>query len=78
MIDKEDLLNRAMAAYFRAPPEGLEVRQQPGRAESGVAKVAGKRYVVLRNVHGILKVYRVRNDGMLKRLKRWPTELENR
>jgi hypothetical protein len=29
----------------------------------------------LRNVRGIMAVYRVRNDGALKRLKRWPEGL---
>jgi hypothetical protein len=32
--------------------------------------------VVLRNTRGVLKVYRVRNDGILKGLKRWPKEVE--
>jgi hypothetical protein len=36
----------------------------------------GKRYVVLRNTKGVLAVYRVRNDGILKGLRRWPAALE--
>jgi hypothetical protein len=36
----------------------------------------GRHYVVLRNVRGTLAVYRVRNDQMLKRLKRWPDALD--
>ena len=35
------------------------------------------RYVVLRNVNGILSVYRVRNDGKLKGLRRWPAALND-
>ena len=48
---------------------------QPSK-DSGVQEVNGKRYVVLRNVNGIMAVYRVRTDGILKGLKRWPKELE--
>jgi len=36
----------------------------------------GRRYVVLRDGSiDICAVYRVRNDGRLKRLKRWPAEV---
>jgi hypothetical protein len=31
---------------------------------------------VLRNVNGVLAVYRIRNDGMLKRVRRWPQAVE--
>ena len=48
---------------------------QPRISDSGLQTVGGKDYVVLRNVRGVLKVYRVRNDGVLKGLKRWPAEL---
>jgi hypothetical protein len=32
----------------------------------------GKDYVVLRNIRGVVKVYRVRSDGALKGLRRYP------
>ena len=48
---------------------------QPSK-DSGVQEINGKRYVVLRNLGGILAVYRVRTDGILKGLKRWPKELD--
>jgi hypothetical protein len=32
--------------------------------------------VILENVNGVLADYRVRNDGIIKGLKRWPKELE--
>jgi len=63
--------NRALAAYFRYG--GTE---QPNHGHSGEQEHNGKRYVVLRNVNGILAVYRITTDGQLKRLKRWPKELE--
>jgi hypothetical protein len=72
-MDHQNLLNRALAAYFKASSEGLPI--QPSN-ESGVEDVEGKKYVVLRNVNGLLKVYRVRNDGVLKGLKRWPAEIQ--
>lgn len=67
--DKSDLLRRAMSAWLRSG--GID---QPANTSS-VAEHGGKSYVVLTNVNGILGVYRVRNDGMLKRLKRWPSEV---
>ena len=66
-----DLLKRALAAYFRAG-EG----QQPSSFDSGLMVHDGHQYMVLRNSSGTLAVYRVRNDGMLKRLKRWPAVLD--
>jgi hypothetical protein len=74
MPHEAELVRRAMAAYFRKPKLPLEMTLQPSQA-SGVQTHAGKDYVVLHNVNGVLAVYRVRNDGMLKGLKRWPNEL---
>jgi len=70
-MDKDNLMRRAMAAYYRGADSGV---MQPSKS-SGVESVDGKHYVVLRNVNGLLAVYRVRNDGVLKGLKRWPAEL---
>jgi hypothetical protein len=72
IASEEQLTQRAFAAYFRsAAREGSLSPAQPANY-SGVEEHNGKRYVVLRNVHGILAVYRVRNDGVLKSLRRWP------
>lgn len=65
----DELTRRAFAAYFRTG--GTE---QPGKA-SGVVDRNGKLYVVLHNARGVLAVYRVRNDGMLRRMRRWPSDL---
>lgn len=70
MADTEDLVRRAMAAYFRSG--GTD---QPSTA-SCVAEHEGKAYVVLRNGGRTLAVYRVRTSGLLKRLRRWPTALD--
>ena len=71
-MDHQNLLNRAIAAHFRAATDGQPL--QPSK-DSDVREVDGKIYVVLRNVTGPLKVYRVRTDGVLKGLKRWPAEV---
>jgi hypothetical protein len=70
-MDNDDIYRRALAAYFRSG-----AIMQPAANLSGVFTAAGKHYVVLRSGADIYAVYRVRNDGMLKRLKRWPKELE--
>jgi hypothetical protein len=76
MIDSEDaLLNRAFAAQARAAARAGGAPLQPSK-DSGVTVVNGKQYVVLRNVNGILAVYRVRTDGVLKSLKRWPAGVD--
>ena len=69
---------RAMRAYFVASKKvvGLGVSQQPSSSSSAVEQYGGKVYVSLRNANGIVAVYRVRNDGMLKRLRRWPKGIE--
>jgi hypothetical protein len=70
----EELLTRAMHAFFVASRKNGLVFDQPSNS-SDVQQFAGKRYVILQNVNGVLAIYRVRNDGMLKRLKRWPDNL---
>lgn len=68
----DDLKRRAFAAWFRS---GSNI--QPGDGVSGVEEHGGKEYVVLRNgVDNVLAVYRVRNNGVLKGLKRWPKSIE--
>jgi hypothetical protein len=62
----EQLTTRALAAWFKSGTD-----EQPYNS-SGVRAVRGKDYVVLRNERGVLAVYRVRTDGRLKGLKRWP------
>jgi hypothetical protein len=65
-----DLEGRAFRAYFRSG--GVD---QPASGDPTVEH-GGKLYAVLSNVNGILAVYRVRNDGALKRLRRWPTAIQ--
>lgn len=72
----DELLRRGLSAYYRTAAKEAGQAAQPSSSESGVREVDGRKYVVLRNVTGILFVYRVRTDGMLKGLKRWPAALE--
>lgn len=76
-MDKQGLLRRAYSAYFRTAQSGNECLQQPSSESAVCTTPDGRHYVALRNVSGLLAVYRVRTpDGTLKRLKRWPAELE--
>lgn len=76
MDDTDDgLIRRAIAAVARDAARLGGEMIQPSK-DSGVQEVNGRKYVVLRNVAGILAVYRVRTDGILKGLKRWPKELD--
>jgi len=67
----DEYLRRAVAAWYR----GGDAQPWPAN-DSSCESFGGKDYVVLRNVNGVLAVYRIRNDGMLKRLRRWPEEIE--
>ena len=70
-----DPVARAFAAYFSATAKTDELYMQPA-SSSGLRTANGHDYVVLENGNGVLAVYRVRNDGVLRRMKRWPKEIE--
>lgn len=72
----KDPFQRALAAFYRSA-KWPETPMEPSQALSGMTTLNGLEYVVLRNTHQVLAVYRVRNDGMLKRLLRWPKELND-
>ena len=85
-VDDQELTARAIRAYYVAARKELEQHGIPADMDetivgspsndSSVHELDDKYYVILRNATGILAVYRVRNDGMLKRLKRWPEDLD--
>jgi hypothetical protein len=68
---------RAMAAYFASAAKQIETYGgsviQPGSAE--IEDHDGMRYVVLRNIGGVLAVYRITTQDTLKAMKRWPKTL---
>lgn len=74
-VSDEELIARATRAWYMAA-RAKGYRPDAPANDSGVEEHGGKSYVVLKNVRGPLAVYRVRNDGMLKALKRWPKALE--
>ena len=40
--------------------------------ETTFEQEAGREYIVIRCREGVMSVYRLRNDGALRRLSRWP------
>jgi hypothetical protein len=69
-VSPDDRLEqRALAAYFRISDQFAPA------PTADVVEHAGLVYVVLSNINGLLAVYRVRNDGPLRRLRRWPKAL---
>jgi len=73
----EDLTRRAFAAYFRNPAPGVPdaMPLQPSNT-SGVVTHDGLTYIELHNGSGTLAVYRLLNNGRLKRLRRWPEAID--
>jgi hypothetical protein len=70
-----DPYQRALAAFYRSRSrEGSPL--QPHLGMSGVVEHNGRKYVVLINTSHTLAIYRVKNDGLLRELKRWPKDLD--
>ena len=71
-MNDEAMVRRAMSAWFRTPSRETD---QPSAAMSTVERVGNLSYVVLRNVAGVMVVYRIKTDGALKRLIQIPKPL---
>lgn len=69
-MDERDLLRRAMAAYYKSGSTLI-----PSDIASGVWTVNDKVYVVLASGAEIYAIYRLRNDGVLRRLRRYPKDI---
>lgn len=65
----DELIRRAIAAHYRSGG-----RDQPG-SESEVTDIGDRRYVVLRNINGVMAVYRLTTQGKLRIMRRWPAEI---
>lgn len=61
----DELIRRALSAYGWSDGEPLPTATE-------IRRISGLRYVLLHRSKALLAVYRVRNDGKLKRLKRLP------
>jgi hypothetical protein len=71
-MDQTRILNRAFSAYLTT--DGADAAQ-PSESQSGELELGGLRYVVLRNGPRVLAVYRIKHNGSLRRMKRWPLGL---
>lgn len=67
----QQLIDRAYIRYHQNHPWDQNISDKSIATDS-----TGKQYVVFRNATGILAVYRLRSDGALKELKRWPKEIQ--
>lgn len=69
----DNLTQRAIKLHTGRVPGA----QQPAADLSGPATAGGQDYIVLRNLGGVLSVFRISPvSRTLKRLKRWPKEVE--
>lgn len=68
------LVSRAIRAHLL---EDGAMQPAEGLSDAYLIPYGGRQllHIVLRNVTGVLAVYRVRNSGALKKLKRWPAEV---
>ena len=69
----DTLIDRAIKAYFRGAGPGI---MQPSRDASIVEEHNGKQYVVIRDTHQVLQVYRVTPQGGLRGIQHYPMDLE--
>jgi hypothetical protein len=76
-------VGRALSAYYRGRREGMTTAEAPDIACSVEVHVEGRGYVRLQSPAASLgdsprlhAVYRIKPDGFLRRLKRWPKAVE--
>lgn len=79
MIEQPDLTRRATRAYYRICKRRLWIPQCPAGGSSGPERIGGKDYVVLRNCHGPLAVYRYQGDRLrhVELIADWPKRLRD-
>lgn len=71
-ITEDAVVLRAIKAYMRHQSKHGFVATQPSHELSCLYLYGGRFYAVLRNINGLLAVYRYDYQGRLRRLKRWP------
>lgn len=69
------LVRRAMSAYWRGKNMG-DARYFPSVNHSRCESWYGRQYVVLSDGRSVAAVYRVRSDGILRRMKRPPRVIQ--
>jgi hypothetical protein len=70
-FDPGDMTRRAFAAWYKGGGT-----HQPTGSASGWEEHDGLHYIVLREGGHLMAVYRIRNDGTLRRMRRWPKAIE--
>jgi hypothetical protein len=75
--DENELKRRALAGYWRFAKLGEQLAA-PDATRADVIEIAGLQYVTLTSSGSLLAVFRVRNDGKLKRLVRPPKQLKDK
>jgi hypothetical protein len=75
--DENELKRRALAGYWRFAKPGDQLAA-PEATRADVVKVGAMLYVTLTIGGDVLAVFRVRNDGKLKRLVRPPKQLRSK
>jgi len=73
--EEDDLKRRAFAGYWKYARAG-QPHASFDETEAAVHEIGGKLYVTLTSGKVRVAVFRVRNDGKLKRLVRVPLELQ--
>lgn len=71
-MDRHTIIDRAWRAYIASDGAGAP---QPLASHSDEFFLNGLRYVTLGKEDRLLAVYRVRNNGRLRRMRRWPIYL---
>ena len=68
--EEQEYVRRSIVDWFKCG--GREIPSN----SSSVQEYKDRYYVELHNVDGTLVVYRIHKNGVLKALKRWPSEVE--
>jgi hypothetical protein len=63
----QSLMDRAVKAYFRWCKKTGSIPDQPSNS-SEVQEIDGEAHVILRNCNSVLAEYRLKTDGILKRV----------
>jgi hypothetical protein len=77
MVEVQDdnvLVDSAISLFFR---EHKSSSSEPDQYASSVEQLEGRLYVVLRNYNGVLAVYEVVGNGVLKKATKVPKALKD-
>lgn len=73
--DDDPMIARALAAYYRSAAVNGMVKHPSARSYRGIAGNGLPYVVLMASTNEILAVYRIRPQGLLKRLRRWPADV---